>query len=318
MIIYRIYNRLNGKSYIGQTVHPTFNLRYSGGRWWDVTDNVALRAAYAKYGADAFGVEILEKGVVSLDELNRLEELHAERFNAYAPHGYNLRMCGDNRRLLPHQIEAIRKVKAKSYALRKVDTWELVEVTNLKAFCRALGVTSGSMYNMVNENLGIIVAHGYCLSTRTREEVADRACRAYRGKTVVLTHESGTTVTIKSLKLFAQEHGLEMGTLMKVVRGQALFYRGWRLPERMSEPMTVERAYDLVNPEGQRFTGIGLNRYCRQHGLNPSSIGRVFRGEAVQWHGWHLFTTSPEDAAKHRRKASEKPSAACDLLLLRG
>ena len=35
MIIYRIVNKLNGKSYIGQSVF-NFNKRYKGGRWWEM------------------------------------------------------------------------------------------------------------------------------------------------------------------------------------------------------------------------------------------------------------------------------------------
>ena len=33
MIIYRILNKINNKSYIGQSV-LTFNKRYKGGQWW--------------------------------------------------------------------------------------------------------------------------------------------------------------------------------------------------------------------------------------------------------------------------------------------
>lgn len=35
MIIYRILNKINNKSYIGQSV-LTFNKRYRGGEWWNM------------------------------------------------------------------------------------------------------------------------------------------------------------------------------------------------------------------------------------------------------------------------------------------
>lgn len=307
MIIYRIYHNASGKSYIGQTTHPTFNLRYSGGRWWDITDNPMLKAAAAKYGNTAFSVEILERNVESLDKLNQLEEYHADRFNAYLPHGYNLRRCGDNRKLLPHQIERISKTKAKSYTLRKVDTWELIEVTNLKAFCREKGIGSGAMYNMINENLGIIVSHGYCLPKRTKEEVANRACRAYRNRTFILIHEDGRKVTFGSLSLFAQEHQLEMGSLVKLVNGDMLYYRGWRLPERVGEPKPSERPYDLISPDGERVQGIGLTRLCRTRGLSPTGLAKVMSGDRIHWHGWHLASTPHEAVQKRRRLKSERP-----------
>ena len=42
MIIYRIFNKINGKSYIGQSV-VSFNKRYKGGDWLKYTHNQILK-----------------------------------------------------------------------------------------------------------------------------------------------------------------------------------------------------------------------------------------------------------------------------------
>ena len=44
-IIYKITNKINGKSYIGQTIH-SFYQRYKGAKWYKYTQNEILINAY--------------------------------------------------------------------------------------------------------------------------------------------------------------------------------------------------------------------------------------------------------------------------------
>lgn len=55
MIIYRILNIKNGKSYIGQSVN-SFKKRYRGGKWWIHTHNDILKNALNKYGLENFQI----------------------------------------------------------------------------------------------------------------------------------------------------------------------------------------------------------------------------------------------------------------------
>jgi len=96
MIIYRIFNKINGKSYIGQSV-VSFNKRYKGGDWLKYTHNPILKNSVNKYGIDNFDFEIIEDNVKDIDELNKLEIKYAEKYNTYRPNGYNIRGCGDNK-----------------------------------------------------------------------------------------------------------------------------------------------------------------------------------------------------------------------------
>jgi len=96
MIIYRIFNKINGKSYIGQSV-LSFNKRYKGSDWLKYTHNVILKNSVNKHGIDNFDFEIIEDNVKDINELNRLEIKYAEKYNSYRPNGYNIRGCGDNK-----------------------------------------------------------------------------------------------------------------------------------------------------------------------------------------------------------------------------
>jgi len=81
MIIYRIFNKINGKSYIGQSV-VSFNKRYRGD-WVKYTHNLILKNAVNKYGIENFDFEIIEDNIKDIDELNKLEIKYAEKYNTY-------------------------------------------------------------------------------------------------------------------------------------------------------------------------------------------------------------------------------------------
>jgi group I intron endonuclease len=96
MIIYRIFNKIDEKSYIGQSIN-NFNKRYKGGDWSKYNHNPILKNAVSKYGLENFEFEILEDNISDIDELNKLEIKYANDYNSYRPNGYNIRGCGENK-----------------------------------------------------------------------------------------------------------------------------------------------------------------------------------------------------------------------------
>ena len=92
MIVYKITNKINGKSYIGQTT------RRLSKRWWEHQKghtNSILKLAIVKYGKDSFSLETLAVAT-NIDLLNSLEEAYIESFETMAPSGYNLKTGGLN------------------------------------------------------------------------------------------------------------------------------------------------------------------------------------------------------------------------------
>lgn len=295
MIIYKITNKINQKAYIGQTIHKTFNKRYSGGRWWDITDNPLLINAHNKYGSEAFLIEILESNVESLDKLNQLEEFYADKYNTYHPNGYNLRKCGDNRKLLDHQIQLIKQSKSKTYNLRKVETWEEIEVFNLKEFCRKNGLTVSAMYNMIQGKDNVIVSQGYCLASRTRQEVQDRKMRRFKNKVFELVDDKGNLIKISNLKEFCNIHKLEKGSLYKLLNGKMLYYKGFRLPHRKNEHISNAVKFELLSPDNKLVKGINLSRFCKDNNLVYNCIHKVLSGELWTHRGWKRPDTTEEE-----------------------
>lgn len=92
--LYRIFNTINGKSYIGKT-YNTIYTRLKG--HLNCSEDRPLYRAFKKYGADNFSLEIL--GEFPEGELETQEELAIKKYNSYL-NGYNATIGGDGKRYL--------------------------------------------------------------------------------------------------------------------------------------------------------------------------------------------------------------------------
>lgn len=94
MVIYKITNIKDGKTYIGQTTQKLNE------RWWQHCNRSPSQShrsyiynAIQKDGVDSFVIEELAKAS-DLDALNLLEVFYINKFNSIAPNGYNLHPGG--------------------------------------------------------------------------------------------------------------------------------------------------------------------------------------------------------------------------------
>jgi group I intron endonuclease len=95
MIIYKATNKINGMSYVGQTICSLD--RRKNGHINDALanrDNIYFHSALKKYGVDNFDWDIIDKAD-NIDELNRLEIFYIGHYKTYFE-GYNLTMGGKN------------------------------------------------------------------------------------------------------------------------------------------------------------------------------------------------------------------------------
>lgn len=94
MIIYMARNKINGKSYVGQTVGNLRDRRQ--GHIYNVLhkrDNSYFHNALRKYDIENFTWKIIHDNVVDIDELNRLEIYYIGYYDTY-DNGYNLTLGG--------------------------------------------------------------------------------------------------------------------------------------------------------------------------------------------------------------------------------
>ena len=88
--IYKITNLINGKNYIGQSIHIEK-------RWKEhckESSNSLISQAIKKYGRENFSFSVLEEAEKS--QLNDLEKKYIIIFNSIVPNGYNILTGADS------------------------------------------------------------------------------------------------------------------------------------------------------------------------------------------------------------------------------
>ena len=90
--IYKITNKINGKAYVGQSVHIEERWRQHKNQHSDSLIHQAIK----KYGIDNFIFEVLEECENDKQILNAREEYWIKHFNTIKPNGYNKTSGGDN------------------------------------------------------------------------------------------------------------------------------------------------------------------------------------------------------------------------------
>ena len=94
--IYRITNKINGKSYIGKSKNLTRRIRDHWNRSANEKSNEynsLIHRAIRKYGNDSFVVEIICE--CSEEELNSKEQYYIALYNTMVPYGYNVLAGGE-------------------------------------------------------------------------------------------------------------------------------------------------------------------------------------------------------------------------------
>ncbi len=119
-IIYKATNKINGKSYIGQTINGLNKRKYNHEKEseYNNTSNV-FHNAIRKYGNDAFEWEIISKGFPYLF-IDIFEMYWINYYNTYEGDGYNMtkggnkppRLCGEQNGFFnrSHSEESIKKM----------------------------------------------------------------------------------------------------------------------------------------------------------------------------------------------------------------
>ena len=105
--IYKITNTVNGKAYIGQTIHDAVTGRINDHLNRTANGSRLVKRAIEKYGKEAFTYEILHDGIIP-EFLDTLEIEAIAKFNTIAPRGYNLERGGNNGKML--SSETRRKI----------------------------------------------------------------------------------------------------------------------------------------------------------------------------------------------------------------
>lgn len=136
-IIYRIFNLINGKSYIGKSYSGFYNRLQEHLNDRHRYSTRPLYRAFNKYGLESFSAEILgefEEGVLESKEVDFIKE-----YESYGRGGYNATLGGDGRRTV------------------KVDNEKLVSIYRqlgtIAATAGYFGIDKGTCTKLLGNNL---------------------------------------------------------------------------------------------------------------------------------------------------------------------
>ena len=146
--IYKITNTVNGKSYIGQTIHAP-SLRIENHLSGKSKRCRLLYNAIQEYGRDAFDHEILHDDV-SPKKLSDLEKLAIRENDTLAPNGYNLTEGGEGigkkpPRIKPEPLPAPEPIPPSVFNIEKFR--DSIRTVSQPEIAKALGISPQAVSN---------------------------------------------------------------------------------------------------------------------------------------------------------------------------
>lgn len=141
--IYLIFNDVNDKVYVGQTIQ-SLNKRFNGHCCYSKTDrsvNMYIKRAIHKYGRDKFHIKLIEE--CPIKELSKKEKYWINYYDSYN-NGYNLTLGGqDSNYFSLHKLED-------SIDIKKFEEYILEFKPLAIEVASHFGISKCSVYNLIN------------------------------------------------------------------------------------------------------------------------------------------------------------------------
>lgn len=294
MQAYRIFNKVNEKSYIGVTKWD-FNTRYSGGKWWLWSHSKHLKIASKKYGLENFSHEILWEGQCSEEELSNLEKLYIEQYNSFIPNGYNLTIGGCH----------IYTNNHKEYEL--IDfSGTLYKVSNLSEFSQLNGLNYTAMLNLVSGFSH--TSQGFALATTDLSKFKNPNQEFY------LQHEETNEIFLikrKDVSAWSKEHNIPSKKIHNIISGKIKRSCGWKLLET-SDNTKPKRIINqkFINPNGEEVVIENIYKFCKENNFERKAFYQLIRGKSLTYKGYRL----PMSEEELKQKKDEKLGKFIELI----
>ena len=134
--IYKITNKVNGKSYIGQT---RYTVEFRWRQHQHKKDNCYFHNAIHKYGVENFIVETIEE--CDVEDLNSREIFYIAKYDTFN-NGYNLTIGrdGNKKLLLDEKYDEIKSLYLSGFSSNKIATLYNVDKASIVKILKSLGV----------------------------------------------------------------------------------------------------------------------------------------------------------------------------------
>ncbi len=274
--IYKITNKINGKSYVGFTKDVKKRMRmhrYDGNK---LVPKFAVHKAIKKYGWDTFDVSVLAGTPDKRYALEFLEPMYIAQFNCLGE-GYNLTRGGEG------TAEIVRKPLTTEQKLRiSTKTKEAMWRPDVRR--RQLDNTPPITPERIE---AVRQAH---LGTKASAETRRKQSLAHKGKIISETQklQIGVAQTERFKDPAEREKVRQWVTGLKRSEESKEKNRQAHLGKRHTQEFALRRSksYVMTKPDGTEETVVNLAKYCREHGLAYSNMVQVSKGKFKQQNGW--------------------------------
>lgn len=276
--------------------------------------SIYLQRAYDKYGLDAFKFSIVEI-VASVEDLIQREQYYIDQMLETLPIDkiYNMskvagstrgrkatdeerKRMSETRKGRKHTLEAIQKMvdanigKPKTLEHRqkmsaaRAHIWtfrspedKLVEIVNLRAFCRENNLDQSAMHNIAKCNGKNKNYKGW--------KHPNPECSKRKEVIHTLRSPEGEIVEIRNIKAFKIEHNLP--NLHHVINGKYKQHKGWTLPDTvLSKGNPTAKTYVFKSPDDEIVEITNLAQFCKEHGLSRPIMTKIAYGKRAEYRGW--------------------------------
>jgi hypothetical protein len=277
MEVYRIFNKINGKSYVGITKWD-FKTRYCSGKWYLWTHSTHLKNAVEKFGIDSFDYEILWRGEMPFDQLVELEKLYIKQYDSLVPNGYNLTKGGSSEHPSHVKEYEIADFYGNNY-----------KVKNLSAFCKKNKLNYSGMLNMVS---GISqTSQGFFLTCNDVAKINKSPFEVFRFENIF--DSSSVSLQRKDISDWCRKLGLKSKPIHNMANKKIKSSQGWKLfgtEVKINEP----KIYKFINPKGEIVEVDNIYRFSKENGLERGGFYKLLNGKALSFSGWTLFAEASE------------------------
>ena len=146
--VYKHTNKINGKSYIGQTNQKPKE-RWDNGEGYKT--QTKFYRAIKRYGWNNFSHEILAKGIETVELANEIEMYYIQFYNS-VKHGYNTTLGGDNREHLGVPI-----IQIDMRTLKPIKEWK-----SIKDACDSLNLKTSNLVNCLQRKTSYVGDWYWC------------------------------------------------------------------------------------------------------------------------------------------------------------
>lgn len=296
MVIYKVKNKINSKTYIGQTIQG-LGKRIGQHLKESKNDkhNKPFLNAIKKYGIENFEWSIIDKAL-NFEELDEKEIYWIKIYDSLTPNGYNILGGGQNNRIVSEE-----STKRISEGLKKSGKWQ--KILNSEEHKKKIRV------NFIEHNKGkkFTEEHKNKISQKNGHRLIEQ--NKNNSKSWILVDEKNNIFNIKNLHDFCQQNNLKIHFFTYMTRHTTKnikryngYYCFLDTQQTEHEILTKCQEYDAFNIEMVKLYDIekklvidilknNLSKFCKENNLDRSNMTKVINGKLKSYRGIKLIIT---------------------------